>query len=244
MKWKLLFFTSLVPVVERFVREKSHCYGIDVSHNIHHSWRVVELASLIATREYHLNNAQQEVLYLSSMLHDMCDPKYTPWAQAVLDVSNFLQKKCYTSMMVHDGVMNIITSMSYSQVVQPNGSLRFPPWLLKERNFKEVYHTVREADLLTSYDLKRMVHYKHDKLGLLYSTDIYQDIVDTVNTRMCRLLDKKDMFVSLTAKKIAMVWHTELCHDIMPSLTPDDIYPILQQPVETMEQFRQKLKIF
>lgn len=243
MKWTL-FFTSLVPVVERFVREKSHVYHIDYSHNIHHSWRVVELASFIANREYHWNNAQQEVLYLSSMLHDMCDPKYTPWAQSVLDVSNFLQKQCYTSMMVHDGVMNIITSMSYSQVVQPNGSLRFPPWLLKEKNFKEVYHTVREADLLTSYDLKRMVHYKHDKLGLLYSTDIYQDIVHTTNSRMCRLLDKKDMFISLTAKRVAKEWHKELCDEVMPFLTPDDIYPILHQPIETMDQFRQKLKIF
>lgn len=243
MKWSLLFM-SLVPVVERFVQEKTHQYRIDYSHDIHHSWRVVELGSLIADREYHFNHAQKEVLYLAGMLHDMCDPKYTPWAHAVLDVSNFLKNRCYTSMMVHDGVMNIITSMSYSQVVQPDGSLRFPPWLWKEKNFKEVYHTVREADLLTSYDLKRMVHYKHDKLGLVYSSDIYQDIVHTVNTRMCRLLDKKDMFVSHTAKKIATQWHAELCDQVMPSLTSDDIYPILSQPIETMDQFRCKLKNF
>lgn len=235
-----LSFLYLIPIVENFVRQKSNLYHIDYSHNLHHSHMVRGLGFLIADNDYHLTKNQREVLYLSSMLHDMCDPKYTPRTQSILDVSNFLKQDCGVSAMTHDGVMNIITSMSYSQVVKPDGSVNYPPWLLKEKNYKDVYHITREADLLSSYDLKRMIHYKREKMCLLYSSDIYKDILETVGTRISKLVER-DLFVSPTAKNIASLLHHELCNEIIPNLSQDDIYPIFIQPPASVRSVLKKL---
>lgn len=239
----LSFFYYLAPIVEKFITDTSDRYRIDLSHNLHHSLRVKEVGFLIAKNDYSLSKRQQQVLYLSCMLHDMCDPKYMPVPQSILDVSRFIKEKCLVPMMVHDGVMNIITSMSYSKVVQADGRVEYPVWLWKEKNFKDVYHITREADLLTSYDVKRMVHYKHEKLGMVYSSDMYKDILDTVDQRMSRLLEK-NLFHSPTAKKMAKQWHYELCEEVLPRLTADDMYPLLNEPPETLEQFQQRLLLF
>ena len=228
---------SFVPLVERFVQQKCELYNIDASHNLHHSHQVEHLASVIAKRDYHLNTRQKEILYLSSMLHDMCDRKYTPRVQAILDISNFLVKRCYTPMMTHDAVLEIVTSMSYSQIVKPCGSVVYPDWLDEMPEWAEVFHIVREADLLTSYDLKRMVHYKHDKLGFHYPSDIYDDVVQTVERRMSKLLSK-GLFVSSSSKKIAQKWHDELCNELLPKLTENDIYPTLERPLEPLPEFK------
>lgn len=232
-------FLHLVPLVERFVMDTCFDNHIDISHNLHHSHQVKELGFLIAQQDYHLNRKQQETLYLSCMLHDMCDAKYVPRIQGILDISNFLRKHC--SMDVHDGVLNIITTMSYNQIVSSHGHIQYPNWLQCEHNFKEVFHITREADLLTSYDMKRMVHYKHDRLGFIYSSDIYEDIMDTVENRMSQLISR-NLFVSPTAQRIAYHWHHHLCHVVLPSLSCDDIYPILYQPPETLEDFQKRLQ--
>jgi len=239
MRWRA-FFVSLVPMVENFVRDRSHEYKIDPSHNLHHSHQVNELGFILAERDYHLNNRQKEILYLSCMLHDMCDVKYTPRVQAILDVSNFMRKQCGVSMLTHDAVMEIITSMSYSQIVSPDGRVQYPLWLSGEHSgWGDVFHIARQADLLTSYDLKRMVHYKQEKLGFVYSCDIYQDIVETVERRMSKLLQRQ-LFSSPSAIRIATQWHQELCED-MSVLAVDDIYPLLNKPLEPLHHFHQRI---
>lgn len=238
MRWKACFM-SLIPFVEEYVRQKSLFYRIDHSHNLHHSHQVKELGFLIADQDYYLNNRQKEILYLACMLHDMCDSKYTPKTQSILDVSNFI-KKCGVSMTTHEAVMEIITSMSYSQIVKPDGRVEYPLWLSADRHgWGKIFHITRQADLLTSYDLKRMVHYKHEKLHLLYSCDIYTDIIETVETRMSRLLERH-LFLSPSAIKIAKQWHQELCRDV-DVLAVDDIYPIFYKPQETLPHFRQRI---
>lgn len=239
MRWQTLFI-SLIPIVQKFVEEKSQYYNIDMSHNLHHSLQVKEIGFVIAERDHHLNTRQKEILYLSCMLHDMCDAKYVPRVQGILDVSNFMRNQCGVSMLTHDAVMEIITSMSYSQIVKPDGKVEYPMWLFTEHNgWGEVFHIARQADLLTSYDMKRMVHYKKEKLGFFYSCDIYQDIVDTVGARMNGLLEK-GLFLSPTAIKIAKQWHQELCADV-EALTEDDVYPIFYKPLEPLEHFQQRV---
>jgi hypothetical protein len=239
MKWQTLFL-SLMPIVEKFVEEKSRYYNIDVSHNLHHSLQVKELGFVIAEHDYHLDTRQKEILYLSCMLHDMCDAKYIPRTQGILDVSNFIRNGCGVSMLTHDAVMEIITSMSYSQIVKPDGRVEYPLWLSVEgHDWAEVFHITRQADLLTSYDLKRMIHYKQEKLGFCYSCDIYQDVVRTVEARMGKLLEK-GLLVSPSAIKIARQWHQELYASV-ETLTEDDVYPIFYKPPEPLEQFRQRI---
>ena len=239
MRWQI-FFVSLIPMVEKFVQERSQYYKIDLSHNLHHSLQVNELGFVIAERDYHLNTRQKEILYLSCMLHDMCDAKYIPRVQGILDVSNFMRNRCCVSMLTHDAVMEIITSMSYNQIVKPDGTVDYPTWLSTDQNgWAEVFHIARQADLLTSYDLKRMIHYKQENLGSYYSCDIYQDVIETVDIRMSKLLEK-GLFISPSAVKIARKWHDELQKNV-DVLTEDEIYPIFYKPLETLEQFRQRI---
>lgn len=144
-------------------------------------------------------------------------------------------------MLTHDAVMEIITSMSYSQIVKPDGTVHYPYWLSTDKNdWKDVFHIARESDLLTSYDIKRMIHYKCEKLQFIYSNDIFQDVLDTVDRRMSKMIEKK-LFISPTAKKIADKWHHELCYEIIPNFTQDDIYPIINQPPESIKHFQQRI---
>jgi len=243
MKWRTLF-VSLIPMVENFINDKSKLYKIDPSHNLHHSLQVKELGFIIAGKDYYLNTKQKEILYLSCMLHDMCDEKYAPRAESVLDISNFLIKKCGVSMMTHDAVMHIITSMSYSKIVREDGTIEFPSWLQMDPDgWVDVFHITREADLLTSYDIKRMIHYKCEKLGFVYPCDVYEDVVNTVGKRMSKLL-QRNLFISPSAKKIATKWHDELSYKI-ENLSENDIYEILSSPLETPEDFHKRvLQVF
>ena len=237
MRW-ISTFLHLVPIVEKFVHDKSLYYHIDGSHNLHHSLQVKELGLFIAGRDYRLKEWQKEIVYLSCMLHDMCDLKYTTRPQSIMDISNFLIP--ITERNIHDGVMDIITTMSYSQTVKPDGCVEYPRWLRYKQDLVDVFHITRESDLLTSYDLKRMIHYKHEHLGMLYSCDIYDDIVDTVDKRMSKLL-QRNLFVSPTAIKIAQLWQDELCEQLIPILTNDDIYPIFNQPFEPLDMFKDRV---
>lgn len=226
----------LTVLVEDFIRAKCAHYRIDYSHDLYHSREVAVLGGHIADNDYRFSARQKEILFLSCMLHDTCDSKYTkPREKAILDISSFLRDKCGVPMAVHDGVLEIITAMSYSQVVSTDGRVRFPPWIVNNAALRDVYHTTREADLLTSYDIKRMIHYKHEKLGLLYPCDIYDDIVDTVDRRMSKLLGR-NLFVSPTAKKIAAKLHEELMTERLPALTENDIYDILNRPPAPREE--------
>lgn len=75
--------------------------------------------------------------------------------------------------------------------------------------------------------------------GSYYSCDIYQDVIETVNVRMSKLLEK-GLFSSPSAVKIARKWHDELQKNV-DVLTEDEIYPIFYKPLETLEQFRQRI---
>lgn len=223
---RLLSFLYLVPLVDKFVFDKCDQYRIDYSHDLHHSHMVHELGSLIADRDYYFSKKQREMLYLSCMLHDMCNPDYTPRTQSILEISNFLQKKCGVSAVVHDAVTSIITTMSYHDYED-----QLPPWFLKEKDVRDVYRVANEANLLTCYNLKRLIHYKREKEGLIYSSDIYHGLHETIDTRISKMLEK-DLFQSPTAKKIAEKWHCELCEEVFPRLAQDDIYPILNKKHE------------
>lgn len=231
-------FAPLTVLVEDFIREKCASHRIDYSHGLHHSREVAALGEHIARNDYRLTSVQKETLYLACMLHDMCDAKYmTPREQAILDVSSFLRNRCGVPMTVHDGVLEVITQMSYSQTVSDDGRVGFPRWIEDNKTLRDVYHTTREADLLTSFDIKRMIHYKHEKLGLLYPCDIYDDIFSTVEERMSKLLER-GLFLSPTAKKLAARLHNELMTEMLPALTEDDIYRTLIRPPAPREEER------
>jgi hypothetical protein len=95
----------------------------------------------------------ERIIYISAILHDMCDKKYVDETSGVKEIEDFLNEKITQPEI--DITKKIITTMSYS-TVKKNG---FPN--LKE--YQIAYHIVREADLLSAYDFDRCMIYNIKK---------------------------------------------------------------------------------
>jgi hypothetical protein len=92
---------------------------------------------------------QREIICTASILHDMCDKKYMSETTGIkLIQNNMIDYLSYNNLEV---VSNIISTMSYSKV-KAHG---YPD--LKE--YQLAYHIVREADLLSAYDIDRCIIY-------------------------------------------------------------------------------------
>ena len=102
---------------------------------------------------------QERIIYTAALLHDMCDDKYTDVEQGLQEIKGLLTTNNYAINEI-DIINTIISTMSYSKV-KKNG---FPD--LKE--YQLPYHIVREADLLTAYDLDRCIAYGINKRNMTY----------------------------------------------------------------------------
>lgn len=145
----MLLLTKLL----QFVLLTTKRYCIDESHGLGHSMNVLNFAHKIYEGEVRMNPAlksQENVIYISAIVHDMCDKKYVNPEQGISEIEEFLQKKITTTEIA--AVKEIISTMSYSYV-KKNG---FP----NLGEYQHAYHIVREADLLTAYDFDRCMIYK------------------------------------------------------------------------------------
>jgi hypothetical protein len=132
-------------------------YSIDESHGLSHSMNALYYADKILGSELetspHLKN-HERIIYVSAVIHDMCDKKYMNETEGILEVEQFLRKKDDGLSLKNfevETVKKIISTMSYSTVKKhgyPN---------LGE--YQKAYHIVREADLLTAYDFDRSILY-------------------------------------------------------------------------------------
>jgi len=86
-------------------------------------------------------------------LHDMCDKKYMDQSQGLNEIKNFLKNTENTEYKENDinNIIQIMNTMSYS-TVKKNG---FPNLGI----YQKEYHIVREADLLSGYDVERCMVY-------------------------------------------------------------------------------------
>lgn len=185
-----------------FVLAMTKKYNIDTSHGELHSMDVLHYANQIINHEslmfpYLLD--QTNVIFTSAILHDLCDRKYMSVETGLNEIEQFLEDKLTDEEKYY--TTEIINTMSYSKV-KKNGY----PELGK---YHMAYHTVREADLLSSYDFDRSIVYKINK-GLLL-TEAYEDSLNLFKERMFnyntdKLLFSKysqSMSIKLTEKAVA-----------------------------------------
>jgi HD superfamily phosphodiesterase len=135
-----------------FVSLTSKKYNIDESHGLSHSMNALYYASQIYKYESVVNPHiihQERLIYVSAVVHDMCDKKYVNQEEGVQEIQGFLQDKL-TPFEV-ESTKKIISTMSYS-TVKKNG---YP----ELGEIQDAYHIVREADLLTAYDFDRSMIY-------------------------------------------------------------------------------------
>lgn len=155
----------LIPFNNLFLFIKHKCCecAIDESHAIKHSMDVFNYAHKILEVEKHYKPnliGQERVIYTSALLHDMCDDKYMNVETGLKDIDNLLYKNCYFESEVKV-INSIINTMSYSKV-KKNG---FP----NHGDYQDAYNVVREADLLTAYDVERCMVYGINKRDMVYN---------------------------------------------------------------------------
>jgi len=149
----------------KFVIETCAKHNIDDSHGLKHSMDVLNYSQKIFNKEKCLNNIvhdypYEKIIFTSAILHDMCDNKYMDDDDGLYNIKKFLKHDLNYQDNEINIIGKIIDTMSYSKV-KKNG---FPD--LKE--YQLPYHIVREADLLTAYDIDRCIAYGINKRNMTY----------------------------------------------------------------------------
>ena len=163
-------------------------YKIDESHGLNHAMNSLMFANKIYEKEvvkYPYINEHENIIYVSSVLHDMCDKKYMKQEDGLEDISKFIQSlekdnEKILSSKESKIVENIVSTMSYSYV-KKNG---FP----NLGKYQVAYNIVREADLLCAYDFDRCMIYQMNKNNGNVS-DAFDDAVNLFDKRMYRHMD-------------------------------------------------------
>ena len=156
---------KLLPALFFFVKSISQQNHIDESHSIGHSMKVLHHACDIYKESLHqfpeIYN-QENVIYTSAILHDMCDKKYMDETEGIKAITDHLN--LITTPVENDVITKIIQTMSYSKVKKYG----FPELGI----YQTAYHIVREADLLSAYDFDRCIIYDMKVNGNSF-TDAY-----------------------------------------------------------------------
>ena len=203
---------SLISKLLHFVIITSQKYGIDDSHSLKHSMDVLHFTHNIYESEVKHNSIlanQDRIVYISAIIHDMCDKKYMNEKRGIREIGDFLEKEMGIEKRREDpefdvlkdneitAIKQIISTMSYS-TVKKNGFPFLGP-------YQNAYHIVREADLLAAYDFDRCLTYHMNMRG----SNIHVAFDDALELFENRVLKHNDhgLFLSSYAKT-----HSEILH--------------------------------
>ena len=199
---------SLLNLVNRgfnYVVQTSELYKIDESHALKHSMEVYGFAKKIYENELTNNpylETQREIIYMSAIGHDMCDKKYMDEKEGIIKYQNYLSEFMNPSDLEILG--KIIGTMSYSKV-KVNG---YPD--LGE--YQLAYHIVREADLLSAYDIDRCVMYKMHLDNSNYTTAL-KEALNLFDYRVFRMRQDR-LFKTDYSKKESIKLHKKAKKDV------------------------------
>ena len=202
---KLTQLGVLINSAISYVIQTSNFYAIDESHALKHSMEVFHLTNKIYESEIIQNpflKEQKDIIYASAILHDMCDKKYMEEKEGLIKINDFM--KDYMTDIKLDILTKIISTMSYSKV-KING---FPT--LDE--YQLAYHIVREADLLTAYDVDRCIIYSMMVEKLSYINSITRTIGIFENRVLKYRSD--NLFVTGYSKNLSRVLHHKALKDL------------------------------
>ena len=189
----------------QFVMDTCKIYNIDESHGLKHCMDVLQLANKILDSELTNNpflKQQKMVIFVSCIIHDMCDKKYMTETDGILRIKTFFES--YMSETDLQIVVDIISTMSYSKVRQV-GYPELPQYQL-------AYHIVRESDLLASYDMDRCIIYGMMVNSLNY-TDAIKRAKEIMSTRVLRYISD-NLFITDYAKELSEKLHAQTVQDL------------------------------
>jgi hypothetical protein len=189
----------------QFVMDTCTKYNIDESHGLKHSMDVLQLGHKIFISEL-TNNLflanQKMVIFISCIIHDMCDKKYMSETTGILEIKSYFGE--YMSEDQLDMVLKIISTMSYSKVKE----VGYP----ELHEYQLAYHIVRESDLLASYDMDRCIIY-----GMMVKSMTYTDAIirgkQLMESRVLKYISD-DLFITDYARDLATKLHTLAVQDL------------------------------
>jgi hypothetical protein len=149
---KPISILALINYAFQYVVDTSLKYNIDESHALKHSMEVFGYAKQNYDLEIKKNSflsTQKEIIYMAAIGHDMCDKKYMNEDEGIIRYKQHLSH--YMTPNNLDIMGQIIGTMSYSKT-KKNG---FP----ELGEYQLAYNIVREADLLSAYDIDRCIIY-------------------------------------------------------------------------------------
>ena len=158
-----LIIMTLLNKLFNLVLILSSKHNIDESHGIMHSMNILHYTNILYESELYVNpyiKNQEKMIYVTAILHDMCDKKYMNETEGVNVICNYLEYKQLLNKEEIEISKKIITTMSYSKVKKDG----FP----NLGHFQKAYNIVREADLLTGYDFDRAIIYHMKNNGENY----------------------------------------------------------------------------
>jgi len=183
---------KILPALIRFIQLTSKKYNIDESHGLSHSMNVIhysnEIYKSLVTVHSKLKE-QESVIFTAAGIHDMCDIKYMSPIDGISEIQSFLTYKLKPIEI--SAIKDIITTMSYSKV-KTDG---FP----ELGEYQMAYHIVREADLLTAYDIDRSIIYHLNKSGGDF-LDSYKNARELFDHRVLQH-HRDNLFVTEYSKK-------------------------------------------
>jgi HD superfamily phosphodiesterase len=187
------------------VSKTSRIFNIDESHSLKHSMEVFKIANNIIDSEVKDKPfllSQKDIIYISAILHDMCDKKYMLEHKGLMLINNYMAPHMPKDKL--DVVSNIMSTMSYSKV-----KIHGYPEL---NEYQLAYHIVREADLLTAYDIDRCIIYGMEVEGLNY-IDALKRAILLFEDRVLKYRSDK-LFVTNYSKKLSLSLHKKSLKDI------------------------------
>lgn len=165
-----------------FIKDVCNTYGIDASHDLSHSKDCVNIANMILPVEFH----DREMVVYAAALHDCVDKKYINPTEGVRNVEIFLTHEGWNTERIKV-LIHIITTMSYSYLnsIMVDGRIVFPD----HGKYRDVYHIVREADLLCSYRVRRCYLYQKHISPDMPEPEVWKNVMDLFETRMFKYIE-------------------------------------------------------
>lgn len=202
---RVLDISTLLSVTFNYVIKTSNKYNIDESHGLKHSMEVLHYANKIYNNEQKKNlylEEQKDIISVSAVIHDMCDRKYMDEKVGLENINIYM--KDYMNYEKLEVVNKIISTMSYSKT-NKNG---FP----NLEKYQLAYHIVREADLLSAYDIDRCIIYGMTVEKLPYSEAVQRAIL-LFEHRVLKYRSD-NLFVTTYSKNKSLELHKKALNDI------------------------------
>jgi HD superfamily phosphodiesterase len=191
---------NILSKLFNFVLITSKKYNIDESHGLSHSMNVFHFANKIYQHEvinYPILKNQENLIYVSAILHDMCDKKYMDERDGLREIEKFLENEDILNPSEIGVCKQIMSTMSYSKVFVHG----FP----NLGSYQKAYHIVRESDLLSAYDFDRCMIYKmNQNSGNI--EDAYQNALELFNKRVLKHNDD-NLFLLNYSKEESFILH-------------------------------------